>query len=282
MLLGEYRWPALWNARSFFSRAFSGSLRVQRRCLTNVNQIDYDFRETEQKWRQIWRKQRELSIFQGDQQAIPSTDHKRYILAQIPYPSGQLHMGHVRVYTIVDALVRMYRLMGKQVMSPMGWDAFGLPAENAAIERNIQPRAWTEQNIDYMKEQMLSLGFSFDWSRELATHKANYYRWTQWIFLKMHEQGLAYRKEAIVNWDPVDKTVLADEQVDEQGRSWRSGAVVEKKKLKQWFLKITDFSEVGDNKRWTCPEGIPFQTSPFLFYRDMCHLSSNIPSPRNY
>ena len=246
MLVGEYKWLALWSTKPLLSRTLSTSLHVQQRGLANVNKLDYDFRETEQKWQQIWRKQYESLMVQGDRQEIPSKEHKRYILAQIPYPSGHLHMGHVRVYTIVDTLVRMYRLMGKQVMSPMGWDAFGLPAENAAIERNIQPQIWTEQNIDYMKEQMLSLGFSFDWSRELATHKANYYQWTQWIFLKMYEQGLAYRKEAIVNWDPVDKTVLADEQVDEQGRSWRSGALVERKKLKQWFLRITDFAEVSD------------------------------------
>jgi leucyl-tRNA synthetase len=173
-----------------------------------------------------------------------SKQHKHYILSQFPYPSGRLHMGHVRVYTIADALTRLHRLLGKQVLSPMGWDAFGLPAENAAIERGIQPEVWTEQNIRYMKQQMQALGFSFDWSREVATHTPEYYRWTQWIFLKMYEYGLAYQKEAIVNWDPVDQTVLANEQVDDEGRSWRSGSKVEKKKLKQWFLRITDYVEV--------------------------------------
>jgi leucyl-tRNA synthetase len=153
-------------------------------------------------------------------------------------------MGHVRVYTLCDAFGRLERMRGSQVLQPIGWDAFGLPAENAAIERGSQPEAWTHSNIAHMKKQLSVLGLGFDWSRELATSSPNYYKWTQWLFLQLYKQGLAYQKEAAVNWDPVDKTVLADEQVDEQGKSWRSGALVERRILKQWFLKITHFADV--------------------------------------
>jgi leucyl-tRNA synthetase len=169
---------------------------------------------------------------------------KYYALAMFPYPSGSLHIGHVRVYTISDCLSRFQRLRGKDVLHPMGWDAFGLPAENAAIERNIQPKAWTHANIAHMKAQLVQLGVALDWDREFATCDAAYLKWTQWLFLALHKRGLAYRKQAIVNWDPVDHTVLANEQVDDHGKSWRSGAVVEKKLLVQWFLKITDYAQV--------------------------------------
>ncbi|KAI9257176.1 leucyl-tRNA synthetase [Phascolomyces articulosus] len=160
-----------------------------------------------------------------------------------PYPSGMLHMGHVRVYTISDTLQRFRRMSGYNVLHPMGWDAFGLPAENAAIERGIHPAEWTVKNVGIMKEQMAMLTLDFDWSKEVTTCDPSYYKWTQYIFLEMFKAGLAYQKEAVVNWDPVDKTVLANEQVDHEGKSWRSGALVERKKLKQWFFKVTDFSE---------------------------------------
>jgi leucyl-tRNA synthetase len=160
-----------------------------------------------------------------------------------PYPSGNLHMGHVRNYVITDVVARVQRLRGKQVLHPMGWDAFGLPAENAAIERGVDPGAWTDQNIASMREQLNQLGLSIDWDREVATCHADYYRWTQWLFLQFLESGLAYQKDATVNWDPIDQTVLANEQVDSEGRSWRSGALVEKRKLRQWFLKITDYAQ---------------------------------------
>ncbi len=170
-------------------------------------------------------------------------DNAFYALSMFPYPSGNLHMGHVRNYVITDVVARVQRLRGKQVLHPMGWDAFGLPAENAAIERGVDPGAWTDQNIASMREQLNQLGLSIDWDREVATCHADYYRWTQWLFLQFLESGLAYQKDATVNWDPIDQTVLANEQVDSEGRSWRSGALVEKRKLRQWFLKITDYAQ---------------------------------------
>ncbi len=170
-------------------------------------------------------------------------DDAFYALSMFPYPSGNLHMGHVRNYVISDVVARVQRLRGKKVLHPMGWDAFGLPAENAAIERGVDPGAWTDQNIASMRDQLNQLGLSIDWQREVATCHADYYRWTQWLFLQFLESGLAYQKDATVNWDPIDQTVLANEQVDSEGRSWRSGALVEKRKLRQWFLKITDYAQ---------------------------------------
>ena len=166
-----------------------------------------------------------------------------YALSMFPYPSGNLHMGHVRNYVITDVVARVQRMKGKAVLHPMGWDAFGLPAENAAIERSVAPDRWTEQNIAQMRRQLDALGLSLDWEREVTTCQPDYYRWTQWIFLEFFAAGLAYQKEAAVNWDPVDQTVLANEQVDSQGRSWRSGALVERRLLRQWFLGITHYAQ---------------------------------------
>ena len=167
---------------------------------------------------------------------------KFYCLSMFPYPSGHLHMGHVRNYTIGDVISRFQRMLGKNVLQPMGWDAFGLPAENAAMKNNAAPAEWTYGNIDYMREQLQRLGYAYDWSREVATCHPDYYRWEQWFFTRLFEQGLVYKKEAEVNWDPVDQTVLANEQVVD-GRGWRSGALVERRKIPQWFIKITDFGD---------------------------------------
>jgi leucyl-tRNA synthetase len=167
---------------------------------------------------------------------------KYYCLSMFPYPSGRLHMGHVRNYTIGDVIARYQRMQGRNVLQPMGWDAFGLPAENAAIQNRVPPARWTRENIDYMRNQLKQLGFGYDWERELATCDPEYYRWEQWFFTRLFEKGLVYKKTAVVNWDPVDQTVLANEQVID-GRGWRSGAPVERREIPQWFLKITDYAE---------------------------------------
>lgn len=193
--------------------------------------------EIEEKWQKTWGEQ-------GVDTTPTETDKpKFYALSMFPYPSGNLHMGHVRNYTITDAIARVHRMQGYRVLHPMGWDAFGLPAENAAIKNNTHPAKWTYANIAQMKSELKRLGLSYDWNCEVATCSPDYYKWTQWIFLQMFQAGLAYQREAAVNWDPVDQTVLANEQVDSEGRSWRSGAKVERKLLKQWFLKITDYAE---------------------------------------
>ena len=171
-----------------------------------------------------------------------SSKEKYYCLAMFPYPSGKLHMGHVRNYTIADVISRYQRMLGKNVLQPMGWDAFGLPAENAAIKHNTAPAKWTYENIEYMKSQLKQLGFGYDWSRELATCKPEYYKWEQWFFTKLYEKGLVYKKTAAVNWCPNDQTVLANEQVID-GCCWRCDTTVEKKEIPQWFIKITDYAE---------------------------------------
>ncbi|MGQ4646731.1 leucine--tRNA ligase [Lyngbya aestuarii] len=197
----------------------------------------YNPAEIEEKWQQTWA---ELGL---DKTSLETNKPKFYALSMFPYPSGNLHMGHVRNYTITDVIARKSRMQGYRVIHPMGWDAFGLPAENAAIARQVHPAKWTYQNIAHMKGQLKPLGFSLDWDCELATCSPDYYKWTQWIFLQFFQAGLAYQKEAAVNWDPIDQTVLANEQVDSDGCSWRSGAKVERKLLRQWFFKITDYAE---------------------------------------
>jgi len=170
------------------------------------------------------------------------TREKFYCLAMFPYPSGRLHMGHVRNYTIPDVIARYQRMQGRNVMQPMGWDAFGMPAENAAIQNKVPPAKWTYQNIEDMRGQFRELGFAFDWSRELTTCKPEYYRWEQWLFTRLMRKGLVYKKNSVVNWDPVDQTVLANEQVID-GRGWRSGAVVERREIAQWFMKISHYAD---------------------------------------
>ncbi|WP_339688482.1 leucine--tRNA ligase [uncultured Parasphingorhabdus sp.] len=202
----------------------------------------------DKRWQKRWDESR---VFEADD---ASSKPRSYVLEMFPYPSGRIHMGHVRNYTMGDVLARFRRMQGYEVLHPMGWDAFGMPAENAAMEKKVHPGEWTRANIASMRSQLKTLGFAFDWSRELATCDPDYYGHEQALFIDLFEGGLVYRKESAVNWDPVDMTVLANEQVID-GKGWRSGAQVEKRKLSQWFLKITDFAEdllagLGDMKGW--------------------------------
>ncbi|KAI1772807.1 leucyl-tRNA synthetase [Hypoxylon cercidicola] len=201
----------------------------------------------DKKWRHIWKQNEEITRTRQTSSALkpddPKSDDRMYILSMFPYPSGNLHLGHLRVYTIPDVIARFKRLQGRDVLLPMGWDAFGLPAENAAIERGIDPAVWTRDNIARMKEQLELLNASFDWSREFATCDPEFYKHTQKIFLLLREHGFVSRRKAMVNWDPIDNTVLANEQVDSEGRSWRSGGKVEQRELEQWFFHITKFKE---------------------------------------
>src|SRR5450830_1729281 len=199
-------------------------------------QANYHPESIEQQAQQYWEN---IQAFRAKKEAGKP---KYYCLSMFPYPSGKLHMGHVRNYTIGDVLSRYHRMKGYNVLQPMGWDAFGLPAENAAIQNKVPPAKWTYDNIAYMKQQLKSLGFAIDWSRELATCKPDYYKWNQWLFLRMLEKGIAYKKTQVVNWDPVDQTVLANEQVIE-GRGWRTGAVVEKREIPGYYLAITQYAD---------------------------------------
>ncbi|TDO16667.1 MULTISPECIES: leucine--tRNA ligase [Halomonas] len=211
----------------------------------------YKPHDTERDAQQFWD---ENQCFKAVEDA---SREKFYCLSMFPYPSGKLHMGHVRNYTIGDVVSRYQRMQGKNVMQPMGWDAFGMPAENAAIQNGVPPAKWTYDNIAYMRRQLKALGFAYDWSREFATCDVDYYRWEQWFFTKLVEKGLVYKKMSTVNWDPVDQTVLANEQVIE-GRGWRSGALVERKEIPLWFLKITDYAEelLADLERIDWPEQV--------------------------
>ena len=196
----------------------------------------YDFRAVERAWQERW--ERDGIYAARDDDPRP----KYYALEMLPYPSGDLHVGHAKNYTLGDAIARIQRMRGRNVMHPMGWDGFGLPAENAAIQRGIDPETWTRANIDNMRRQVRLMGTGYDWTREIATCDPEYYRWNQWFFIRLFERGLAYKREAPVNWCPVDRTVLANEQV-EDGRCWRCGAAVERRNLAQWFFKITDYVE---------------------------------------
>lgn len=195
----------------------------------------YDPKKLETQAQAYWDKNQ---TFKADD----AGDDKYYCLSMLPYPSGNLHMGHARNYTISDVFARFYKMQGKNVMHPIGWDSFGLPAENAAIERKVPPAEWTEKNIAVMRDQLKSLGLGFDWSREFSTCDPSYYHWEQWFFVQLYKKGLVYRKKMVVNWDPVDQTVLANEQVVD-GKGWRSGAPVEQREIPQWFIKITDYAD---------------------------------------
>jgi leucyl-tRNA synthetase len=204
--------------------------------------MEYDYRSIEAAAQADWNNKDVYRVTEDAVNAEGKPKPKYYACSMLPYPSGKLHMGHVRNYTINDVMARQLRMQGYNVLMPMGWDAFGMPAENAAIQNKVPPAEWTYQNIAYMKKQMAAMGLAIDWSREIATCKPDYYRWNQWLFLKMLEKGVAYRKTQVVNWDPVDQTVLANEQVIE-GRGWRSGALVEKREIPGYYLNITAYAE---------------------------------------
>jgi len=199
-------------------------------------QSNYPFKSIEEKVQSYWDKELTFSVSED------SKKPKYYCLSMFPYPSGKLHMGHVRNYTIGDVLSRFHRMLGFNVLQPMGWDAFGLPAENAALQNKSAPAAWTYSNIDYMKHQLKQLGLAIDWKREIATCRPEYYKWEQWLFTELFKKKLIYKKISTVNWDPVDQTVLANEQVID-GKGWRSGAVIEKKEIPQYFMKITEYAD---------------------------------------
>ena len=201
-----------------------------------MSENKYNPREIEAEAQKFWEEEKVFEVVEDPEK------EKFYCLCMFPYPSGRLHMGHVRNYTIGDVISRYQRMQGKNVLQPMGWDAFGLPAEGAAIKNKMAPAQWTRENITYMKHQLKLLGFGYDWTRELATCDPSYYRWEQWMFTRLYEKGLAYRDKAIVNWDPVENTVLANEQVID-GKGWRSGATIERRELPQWFLRITNYCE---------------------------------------
>ena len=212
-----------------------------------MSENKYNPREIEAEAQEFWEEKKVFEVSEDLEK------EKFYCLCMFPYPSGRLHMGHVRNYTIGDVISRYQRMQGKNVLQPMGWDAFGLPAEGAAIKNKMAPAQWTRENITYMKHQLKLLGFGYDWTRELATCDPDYYRWEQWMFTRLYEKGLAYRDKAIVNWDPVENTVLANEQVID-GNGWRSGATIERRELPQWFLRITNYCEELlsglDNLEW--------------------------------
>jgi leucyl-tRNA synthetase len=231
----------------------------------------YEAAEVERAAQKFWDEQR---VFEAREDA-QAPGGKFYCLSMFPYPSGRLHMGHVRNYTIGDVLTRFHLMQGKNVLQPMGWDAFGLPAENAAMKNGVPPAKWTRDNIAYMKGQMKSLGLAFDWSREFATCDPSYYHWNQWLFLKMLEKGIAYRKTGVVNWDPVDQTVLANEQVID-GRGWRTGAIVEKREIPMYYLAITKYAGelLGDLEKlpdW--PERVKTMQANWIGKSEGCEIS---------
>ena len=237
----------------------------------------YNFKTIEEKWQKIWKDKKVFS------KKVDKSKKKFYCLEMFPYPSGKIHMGHVRNYTIGDVLARYKSLQGYNVLHPMGWDSFGMPAENAARQNNLDPKTWTESNIDVMKSQLKKLGLSIDWDREISTCSPEYYKHQQEFFLELYDKGLVYRKEQYVNWDPIDQTVLANEQVID-GKGWRSGAVVERKKLNQWFFNITKFSEelLEDlNKLEDWPNKVKVMQKNWLGKSYGCEISFTISNSKN-
>ncbi len=227
----------------------------------------YEPQKIESRWQAVWEREHtwevsnETAESSGSPPARASSGAKRpksYVLEMLPYPSGEPHIGHLKTYAVGDAIAHFHRRLGRRVLHPMGFDSFGLPAENHAIKTGVHPRVSTAESIASFQRQFRSWGISIDWSRELATHEPSYYRWTQWIFLELFRAGLAYRKEAAVKWCPHDQTVLANEQVDAEGRCERCGALVEVRQLEQWFLRITDYAErlLGDLDQIDWPEHV--------------------------
>ena len=236
----------------------------------------YNFKETENKWQIFWDRSKSFKT------TLDKSKKKFYCLEMFPYPSGKIHMGHVRNYTIGDVLARYKHLQGYNVLHPMGWDSFGMPAENAARQNNLDPKTWTESNIENMKAQLKKLGLSIDWDREISTCKPEYYKHQQKFFLELFDKGLVYRKEQYVNWDPIDQTVLANEQVID-GKGWRSGAIVERKKLNQWFFNITKFSEkllenLDKLKDW--PNKVKVMQQNWIGKSFGCEISFKIDKPK--
>ncbi len=247
---------------------------------SEINTPKYNPQKIEEYWQKLWIDQELYKTVVED-----TKENTFYALSMFPYPSGTLHMGHVRNYVITDVIARYKKMNGYSVLHPMGWDAFGLPAENAAIERHTNPASWTDKNIRQMREQLDRLGLSIDWNREITTCKESYYKWTQFVFNHLHKNDLAYQKKATVNWDPIDQTVLANEQVDSEGKSWRSGALVEKKELNQWFLKITQFAEDLNNdlsklKEW--PERVKIMQRNWIGKSIGVELNFNIINSKDF
>ncbi len=243
-----------------------------------MNEIKYNFKITETKWQNFWEENK------THQSKIDLKKKKFYCLEMFPYPSGKIHMGHVRNYTIGDVLCRFKLLSGFNVLHPMGWDSFGMPAENAAKQNNLDPKIWTESNIKTMKSQLKCMGLAIDWDKEISTCSEDYYKHQQKLFLNLYDKGLVYRKESYVNWDPVDQTVLANEQVIE-GRGWRSGALVERKKLNQWFFKISKFSEElleGLNSLNEWPEKVKIMQKNWIGKSLGCEINFKIEGSKNF
>ncbi|MBT3764462.1 MAG: class I tRNA ligase family protein, partial [Rhodospirillales bacterium] len=232
----------------------------------------YNFKESEAKWQAVWDERNIFAV-------VPEKNKpKYYVLEMFPYPSGRIHVGHVRNYALGDVVARYKRARGFNVLHPMGWDAFGWPAENAAIANNVPPAKWTHENIAAMRQQLKKMGLAYDWAREFATCDSDYYRHEQKMFLDFLKEGLVYRKESWVNWDPVENTVLANEQVID-GKGWRSGADVEKRKLAQWFLKITDFADelldgLKELERW--PDRVRLMQENWIGRSEGAHVTFSL------